>query len=149
MTAKPDGPDGVMRLKSSDDVAQEELGGKWRMPTLDDILALLALKEAADEEGSDYIWDQWASVTNDKGEEVNGTRITRKSTGATLFIPASGVSEGTNLAPDAGSRGGFWTASLNPTSPTFAHILIVLPSITQVAGLNRQKGFPVRPVCED
>ena len=32
-TAKPDGPDGEVKLLPSDDVAHVKLGGKWRMPT--------------------------------------------------------------------------------------------------------------------
>ena len=146
--AKPEGPDGVMRLALSDDAANYRLGGKWRMPTLEEIRALLALKAIADDEDSDYKWDQWVSVTNDDGEEVFGTRITRKSTEATLFIPATGRCEGTDSIVDAGTSGGFWSATLNPSAPTFTNILFTNSNITNVAGLNRQKGFPVRPVRE-
>lgn len=72
-----------------DNVKNNEAGygvdGKWRIPTEYDWSALLGLKG-----NEDYKWDDWVSVPDDKGNEIFGMRVTRISTGATLFFPAAG-----------------------------------------------------------
>lgn len=126
-TAKPEGPDGEMTLLPSDDVAYVRLGGKWRMPTLDEIKALLALKDKAASTYSDYLWEDWAIAKDANGNEakdawgrvIHGLRITRISTGASLFLPAAGYWTGIDIN-QVGSHGYYWSSSLDTHYPRFS-----------------------------
>lgn len=144
-------PDGEVTLLPSDDVAHVKLGGKWRMPTLDEIKALLAL-----ETNDDYTWEKWALPTDENGNEikddwgnvVRGIRITRKSTGATLFLPASGYCDGTSIGKKAGSEGNFWSSSLSTEYPSSACHLGFDSDDSSWFNVSRYYGFTVRPVSE-
>ena len=144
-------PDGEVTLLPSDDVAHVKLGGKWRMPTLDEIKALLALKT-----NDDYTWEKWALATDGNGNEitdawgnaVRGIRITRKSTGATLFLPASGYCDGASVGEGAGSRGYYWSSSLYTGGPEFASYLSFSSKDSDWYNSHRYFGRSVRPVSE-
>ena len=148
-TAKPEGPDGEVKLLPTDDVAHVKLGGKWRMPTLDDIKALLALKT-----NDDYTWDKWALATDENGDEVKdawgnvvrGIRITRKSTGATLFLPAAGYCDGSVVGKDAGPWGYYWSSSLRTDDPSRAFDLYFDSDDSDWYDASRYGGLTVRPV---
>ena len=116
--AKPEGPDGRVKLIPEDDVAHVKLGGKWRMPTNEDFEELFALETEAAKENSDYTWEKWVSVTNDSGYKVYGIRIKRKSTGATLFLPAVGYLNGVTFSDGYGM---YWSSSLNESDPGGAY----------------------------
>ena len=151
MTAKPEGPDGITTLYPSDDVAHVKLGGKWRMPTPDEIDALLALKENAD-----YTWEPWVYATDENGNEardangniIYGLRITRISNSAVLFLPAAGYRQDANLV-EAGAGGGYWSNSLYSTSanPRCPSLLEFNSNPDDHISIGRAKGLPVRPVC--
>ena len=122
------------------------------MPTLDDIKALLALKT-----NDDYTWDKWALATDENGDEVKdawgnvvrGIRITRKSTGATLFLPAAGGCGGTDVGKTAGPWGTYWSSSLNTDGPYGAFFLLFLSDDSDwYSNYYRSYGFSVRPVSE-
>lgn len=144
-------PDGEVKLLPSDDVAHVKLGGKWRMPTLDDIKELLALKA-----NEDYTWEKWALATDSNGNEVTdafgnvvrGIRITRKSTGASLFLPAAGYCSGSSIGLNAGSWGYCWSSSLTTGSPNNAYDLDFSSGDSDWYGNGRYYGFTVRPVSE-
>lgn len=144
-------PDGEVTLLPSDDVAHVKLGGKWRMPTLDEIKALLALQT-----NDDYTWEDWTLPTDENGNEikdawgnvVRGIRITRKSTGATLFLPASGYCFGVSIGEDAGSCGCYWFTSLGAGSPDHALYVYFDSNGSDWYGYRRFIGLPVRPVSE-
>ena len=150
MTAKPEGPDGILTLYPSDDVAHVKLGGKWRMPTPDEIDALLALKENAD-----YTWEPWVYATDENGNEardangniIYGLRITRISNSAVLFLPAAGYRQDANLV-EAGAGGGYWSNSLYSTSanPRCPSLLEFNSNPDDHISSVRAKGLPVRPV---
>ena len=148
MTAKPEGPDGITTLYPSDDVAHVKLGGKWRMPTPDEIDALLALKENAD-----YTWEPWVYATDENGNEakdangniIYGLRITRISNNAVLFLPAAGIyydDSGINVYAE---YGWYWTSSLS--NPSQASYLSFSSDDSRKNSNNRYYGLPVRPVC--
>ena len=90
-------PDDVTTLLPADDVAHVKLGGSWRMPTQEDISALLDLKFS-----DDHTWEAWVAATDANGKErtdaqgnvIRGLRITRNSTGAPLFLSAAGLCMG-------------------------------------------------------
>lgn len=144
-------PDGEVTLLPSDDVAHVKLGGKWRMPTLDEINALLALQT-----NDDYTWEKWVLTTDENGNEikdawgnvVRGIRITRKSTGATLFLPASGYCDGTSIGEHAGSWGDYWSSSLSADKPSSACCLDFYSDHSGLYNVSRYYGFTVRPVSE-
>lgn len=148
--AKPEGPDGEIQLLPSDDVAHVKLGGKWRMPTRDDINELLALKT-----NDDYTWEKWVLATDADGNEVKdawgnvvrGIRITRKSTGARLFLPAAGRRDGAQIGW-VGSCGLYWSSSLYSDYPSRAYCLNFDSYDSNWYGGSRQLGFTVRPVSE-
>ena len=136
-------PDGKTVLDPEDDAAHVQLGGKWRMPTSKEMEALLALKG-----NEDYTWEHFG--------EVDGLRITRKSTGVALLLPAAGYYNDTSLAL-AGSAGQYWDATGftggyffnipdNANSLFFMKDATLAPSAT---GYNpRNRGFSIRPVTE-
>ena len=142
-TVKPRGPDGETTLLPSDDVAQVKLGGKWRMPTVDELKALLELKT-----NKNYIWEDWALVKDARGNVVRGLRITRISTRASLFFPAAGYCEGTDLGKAAGTWGYYWSSSLSSPGPGSAFYMFLGSENSGMATLNRSNGFTVRPVTE-
>ncbi len=134
-------PDGKTVLDPEDDAAHVQLGGKWRMPTLKEMEALLALKS-----NEDYTWKEFG--------EVAGTRITRKSTGAVLLLPAAGYRDSTSvltakLACVYWSSTGFLGGSyLGPydASCLFINKNSMIGSRTGYDPRNR--GFSIRPVTE-
>ena len=144
MDAKPDGPDGEDHLLPEDDVVQVKLGGNWRMPTLSNIMELYSLLN-----NEDYFWDDRASVTINNGEEVHGLRITRISTGATLFLPSAGFCSGESLGEGAGERGNYWTSSLNTNIPSAAFYLYFYPGNSGWSSSPRKEGLSIRPVYVD
>ena len=153
-TAKPEGIDGIMALYPSDDVAHVKLGGKWRMPSIADFEELLALETEASQENSDYTWEKWAFATDADGNEVidakgnvvRGIRIKRKSTGATLFLPAAGKIIDTHIY-NVGAVGEYWSSSLTTDSPHKAYYMHILSSVATRNYDLRCYGLSVRPVC--
>ena len=131
-----------------DDVASKKLGGNWRMPTLDDFNELLALKDEAAKENSDYTWDKWAEVKDANGNGVHGLLITRKSTGATLFLPAAGYYNDIVLQGE-GSAGRYWSSSLYLDFPDNAYRLYFGTGDPCCITYLRHSGLSIRPVCAE
>ncbi len=67
-------------ILSSEDVATQEMGGKWRMPTKDEWQELI----------DNCSWD-WTTI-----KATPGYVITSKINGKTIFLPAAGYYSGTN-----------------------------------------------------
>ena len=143
LTRKPLGADGETRLLPEDDAAHVHLGGKWRMPSLIEVEALLALTK-----DSDYTWDYTATVPNAQGEDIVGVRVTRKSTGATIFLPSSGWRDGTEAKND-GVWGVFWSSVLqSKLAPDFAYGFSSASDGLKLFNGARSNGCVIRPVCE-
>ena len=145
-------PDNQFELLPEDDAASKKLGGKWKIPTKRMFEALLALKDSPD-----YIWEQWAETTNDKGETVHGLKITLKSTGKYIFFPSSGYSVKTEISKYAAEFGEYWTSSLStglldefPPAPVEAYHAFYMYFNSENAGRSltiRYNGLTIRPVC--
>ena len=131
-------------LDLSDDAACVNWGGSWRMPT-DDEWTELRTK-------CTWAW------TNQGGH--NGYKVTSKSNGKSIFLPASGYFFGTDLfeTDDNGQRtrfqdvsnyGEYWSSSLKEKHPYAASTLLFSKSGGVWNGSynrNRCYGYNIRPV---
>ena len=117
-------------LDASDDAATANWGGSWRMPTEAELTELR----------TECTWT-W---TTENG--VNGYKVTSKSKGNSIFLPAAGYRFASTLY-GAGSSGGYWSSSLYTDSPCDAYVLYFYSS--DVSRYDyRYHGQSVRPVCQ-
>ena len=96
--------DNKTQLDLSDDAARANWGGSWRMPTMAE----------QDELRNKCTWT-W---TTENG--VNGYKVTSKSNGNSIFLPAAGYFGGDGVN-EAGRYGHYWSSSLNTDTPILAH----------------------------
>ena len=125
--------DNKTELEPSDDAATVNWGSNWQMPSLEQFNEL---------SNSSYTTTTWTTM-NDK----YGRKITSKSNGNSIFLPAAGERSNASLY-DAGSIGRYWSRSLN-TSYSYtinAYYLYFHSSYIYTNGNNRNCGFSVRPV---
>ena len=94
------------QLALADDAARTNLGGEWRMPTVDEYEELIA----------NCTW-QW--ITKDG---VNGYKITSKKTGNSIFLPITGCRFYADIQL-RGVSGIYWTSSLYTANPNKAWCL--------------------------
>jgi hypothetical protein len=124
--------DGKTTLEPADDAAQVHWGGKWRMPS----------KEEVDELTQQCNWI-WTTHNN-----VNGYKVTGPN-GNSIFLPAAGY-KGAGPTYPAGEDGLYWTSTLEKGHYSY---LIVLhddapPTEASTKG-TRCFGFAIRPVYDD
>ena len=117
-------------LDPIDDAAYANWGGTWRMPT--------------DAEWTELRTNCTWTWTTQNG--VSG-RLVTATNGNSIFLPAAGYRDGTNLY-DVGSYGGYWSSSLYTGSPRSAWCVFFDSGGVHRGGGNRCGGFSVRPVCE-
>ena len=117
-------------LEAADDAATANWGGAWRMPT----------KAEQDELRENCTWTR----TTQNG--VNGYRVTSKSNGNSIFLPAAGYRSDSSLNY-AGSDGYYWSRSLDTDSPEFAYCLSFSSGSMGWGNDRRHCGQSVRPVC--
>ena len=96
-------------LDAEDDAATANWGSAWRMPTKDEIKELL--------DGCSWEW-----VNDFNGSGVRGRLGTSKKNGATIFLPAAGYRENTDLSNED-YYGYYWSSSLNEGYPDDAYYL--------------------------
>lgn len=145
-------PDGNVALYPTDDVVHVRLGGKWRMPTSEEMKALLALKTSKDHiwEGRSFFLDANGDERkDDQGNIIHCIRITHKVTGATLFIPAAGYHRDSSTYEAPGYRGFLWTSIVDTDNPNNACILKFEGEDSEHSVARRYLGIPVRPVSEE
>ena len=118
-------------LEAADDVATANWGGSWRMPTTEEQQELI----------NNCTWT-WTTQNG-----VNGYKVTSKSNGNSIFLPAAGCRYNSDLRY-AGSYGYCWSSSLNTYSLGSAHNLSFGSSGVGWYGSNRCYGQSVRPVCQ-
>lgn len=122
--------DNKTQLELSDDAARANWGGNWRMPT----------KEEQDELRNNCTWT-WATQNG-----VDGYKVTSKSNGNSIFLPAAG-SRGDSSLNNAGSYGYYWSSSLSTSNTSDAYCLYFDSSYVDWYFYDRYYGRSVRPVC--
>lgn len=113
------------------DVAHVKWGGSWRMPTL-----------AEFEELYNSCTSEWTILNG-----VYGRKFTSRKNGNSIFLPAAGDRDNDNLNY-AGSRGYYWSSSLNTDNLHSAYSLSFRLGSVDTFHLNRCYGRSVRPVSE-
>lgn len=119
------------QLDAGDDAVQALLGGSWRMPTFAEMNELVQQCD----------W-QWTTL-----DGVNGYRVTSRTTGGSIFLPAAGYKEGQEVL-FAGSAGRYWTATRHPYHANCAMELFFSSDFHYAYFYRRLRGYPIRPVCE-
>ena len=119
-------------LDPDDDVAHVKWGGSWRMPT----------NAEQDELRNNCTWT-WTTQNG-----VNGYKVTSKTNGNSIFLPAAGHRSGTYL-DDSWSYGYYWSSSFYED---YSYNAYNLNFDSGYFGWNRYyyrcSGFSVRPVSE-
>ena len=121
--------DNKTTLDLSDDAARANWGGSWRMPT----------SAEQDELRNNCTWT-WTTQNG-----VNGYKVTSKSNGNSIFLPAAGYRDGSSLS--AGSNGYYWSSSLSADSPHCAWDVRLYSDGVYRSSSIRYYGLSVRPVC--
>ena len=117
-------------LELSDDAANANWGGDWRMPTNEDL----------DELRSQCTWT-WSKKNGANGYMVTGPN------GNNIFLPAAGHRDDLFHGPilvNAGSNGSYWSSSLDTDG--FAYGLSFGSGYMDMIGNDRLYGLSVRPV---
>ena len=122
--------DNKTQLDLSDDAARVNWGGSWRMPTDAEWTELL--------EQCTWTW------TTQNG--VYGRKVTSKTNGNSIFLPAAGCRYDTSLS-NAGICGYYWSSSLDTDGPISAWGVYFYSSNVSRNYLSRYDGRSVRPVC--
>ena len=89
--------DNLTELQPEDDAATANWGSGWRMPSLDQMKELF---------NSSYTTSEWTQLNG-----VYGRKVTSKSNGNSIFLPAAGSRWDVELR-DEGSDGYYWSSSL-------------------------------------
>ena len=122
--------DDFRELGPADDAAYANWGSDWRMPSREQFNELI---------NSDYTTTEWTTQNG-----VNGYKITSKSNGNSIFLPATGFHRNSSFV-SAGSNGGFWLRTLY-TYPHSAWYSYYSSDGIYSGTENRSDGLSVRPV---
>ncbi len=114
------------------DVAHVKWGGSWVMPS----------KEQQDELKKNCNYE-WMTVNG-----VEGGKFTSKVNGGSIFLPAAGYRDGSDLY-SAGSGGNYWSSTKYPSNTSSAYYLYFNSSGTSTYNYNRYFGRSVRPVVRN
>ena len=134
-------------LVASDDAAKKYLKGNWRMPTIEEVEALLYTQKLPDYE---WEYDELTDVNNVYGNKIAGFRVTYKPWGTSVFFPLGGRIID-KKPEEVNVLGYYWTASLSEgeeNGPDGAFCLGLDP-YEETAGewtIGRYYGALIRPV---
>lgn len=126
--------DGKTMLESSDDVAHNQWGGKWRMPTQAEFQELI----------NNCYW-YWTTYNG-----YSGYRITSNVSGYEnnyIFLPAAGYREGTSRY-SGGSYGYYWSMTLSISYPYYGSRLYISSGSHYTGNNYRYYGCSVRAVWD-
>lgn len=131
-------------LEDLDDVAHVKLGGKWRMPTIEEWTELRTMCT-------------WAWTIDYRGTGVSGRIVTSDVEGyedKSIFLPAAGERIGVDL-DDSYDYGAYWSSSLNigtgmaTFEDTARRVYFSKYSTIALNQKSRFYGASVRPVYEN
>lgn len=120
-------------LEATDDVATQEWGGEWRMPTVKEFNELL-----------DNCQKEW---TQENG--VNGYKFTSTINNASIFLPAAGYRYISSLTED-NNLGNYWSRELSQEADHVGYGMQLNfdGSKVYVKENYRYLGLTIRPVCK-
>ena len=122
--------DNKTRLQLSDDAAYMNWGGVWRMPTEDEYIELC----------NECTWT-WTTQNG-----VNGYKVTSRSNGNGIFLPAAGYFYGTSCS-SVGSNGHYWISSIASSDSNNADVMsFTSRGVSKYVMSYRYYGHSVRPV---
>jgi uncharacterized protein (TIGR02145 family) len=126
--------DGLTTLETSDDAAQANWGGSWRMPTTAEYEALGTATTSA-----------WTA--DYQGSGVSGLVLTDKTDSSkVLFFPAAGGCRNGSVR-NVGSYGSYWSSSVRSSHVQSAYYLYFDSSdVSWQDNLSRYNGIAVRGV---
>ena len=121
-----------LTLPSSEDAAQAELKGKWRMPTAQEWTELI--------ENSIITWET--------RNGINGALVTSRKNGASIFLPAAGYFLEASTKPyRESSVGNYWSSSRGEdVNNNKASIAQFEDNYYSLSDTYRFEGLPIRPV---
>ena len=111
------------------DAATINWSGDWRMPTITEMQELI--------DNCTWTW------TTQNG--VSGYKVTSKTNGNSIFLPAAGSRYGASLT-NAGNDGYYWSS--RPSSNVYAYYLTFFSISREVRDYYRYRGYSIRPVRE-
>ena len=125
--------DNKMELEFVDDAASINWGISWQMPSIKQFNELI---------NSNYTTTTWTSLNG-----KYGCKITSKSNGMSIFLPATGYYSNTNFAY-AGTNGRYWSRTLYPYNNGEVYYLLLSENglYTENDHNERTYGLTVRPV---
>lgn len=121
--------DNKTQLELSDDAARVNWGGNWRMPT-----------DAEWTELREQCTWSWTTLNG-----INGYKVTSKSNGNSIFLPAAGYPSNGSLT-SVGDYGRYWSSSLNTNNPYTSMQVHFLSSFVYRSSGHRDSGYSIRPV---
>ncbi len=123
-------PDNMLQLYAIDDAAYMAWGGKWRMPTEAECGELLNNTD-----------QEWTTINS-----VAGRKFMKKSDHSVyIFLPAAGYRLDASFNSQ-GSRGEYWSSTLNTALPDLARNLDFGSGNAQDGSGSRVYGYTVRAV---
>ena len=123
--------DGLTELEAADDVATVNWGNDWQMPNVNQMEELV---------NNSYTTTEWMTL-----DGIDGRKITSKSNGNSIFLPAAGYRDNTGLG-SAGSYGYYWSRSLCTYDSYYACSLNFYSGRVGWYYYDRGYGRSVRPV---
>ncbi|MCQ2345832.1 MAG: DUF1566 domain-containing protein [Paludibacteraceae bacterium] len=121
--------DNKVRLDKEDDLAAVAWGGKWRMPTQEEMQELI-----------DRCTWTFTTLGANKGYQVVGP------SGKSIFLPAGGEPQG-SIYFGKNKYGHYWTSTNCGANSSYSWALYMAPDAYTMPGGNyRCSGFSVRPV---
>lgn len=128
-------------LEPEDDAAHVNWQGSWRMPTQDEIDALVM----------QCSWT-FTSMPNSAGKSINGYKVSSMADSTKfIFLPVVGIRYNTFLwSSGRGMQGNYWTSSLNTTfsgNDKAQSLFFHLDSNFKFEQY-RAYGLTIRPVCQ-
>ena len=124
-----------MSLDPEDDAAYAALGGRFRMPTLQECDELYQKCSTS-----------WKTTTD--GYPCNGILFTAQN-GNSIFLPAAGTHSTVNhtdVHNHVGVYGYFWSSDMHEQASVNANILSISADEVQVVKWSRYRGISIRPV---